>query len=172
MFWAHVCLIQLKPTAASNTFEFKKQPKRNEGQKWSRPKKWSVGIRNVPSSAPRCWHHPQLQYGKVFILLLAAAAALAVLTQEREISTCPHRIPGPVPSTTYLLSSLPPLELGYNFFARSLLTVVVGPQSSWFIESLWTFWGSLTWGDTIQAGPPGIWGISNASWIIWQRTSK
>lgn len=37
--------------------------------------------------------------------IVAAAATSAVLTQEREISTCPHRIPGPAPSTTYLLSS-------------------------------------------------------------------
>lgn len=63
--------------------------------------------------------------------IVAAATALAVLTQGREISTCPHRIPGPVPSTTYLVSSLPPEELSYNFsLLTNVFVVVVWPQPS------------------------------------------
>lgn len=47
----------------------------------------------------------QLKYGKLFISLLQQPAS-AVLTQEREISTCPQHIPALAPSSTHLLSEL------------------------------------------------------------------
>lgn len=108
-------------------------------------------------------------------LHIVAAIAVAVLTREREISTCPHHIPALALNNTHLLSraqvepSIPCRKKKEKKKPHTLSKDLFG----YFVKS----WRQVT--VELPRYPNQMWGSTRysrnlkcLSWIIWHRSSK
>ena len=98
-------------------------------------------------------------------LHIVAATATAVLTREREISTCPHHIPALTLNNTRLLSELNPLSPPPQRLIRSgKMLCLWNPGDRWLQElhNPDQMWSSMRYSRNLKC----------LSWIIWHRSSK